>query len=335
MKTPPTAALPPSSWSVTSPPDYSFPEAIAAQDELVRWTKEAPDDKPPRRRIGNATLMIPEPPPREGKLLDAEKLRRYEETGIAFPMPIASPSGIKCYQEGFQDLESRAGGVQKYTAAPHLFFPWAWDLATLPRLLDAAEDLIGPELVIESSLLLCKYPHDPAFAPWHQDGVHSAWYKSPSVSAWIAIVDATPENGCMQVIPGSHRSGRAAHAEIDREDSLFGPGTEIDAEVDESQAVCVALAAGETSFHHSSIVHGSPSNRSSQKRLSLIVRFVTPLFREPRSPFPAARARSSADLSHMTLLEILPAGEPDECFARWQAFASQNRRGSGAKTAVQ
>jgi non-heme Fe2+,alpha-ketoglutarate-dependent halogenase len=276
--------------------------------------------------------MIPETPPREGKMLNAEKLRQYEETGIVFHVPIASSSEIKRCQEGFQALESRGGGVQKYTATPHLFFPWAWELATLPRLLDAAEDLIGPELVIESSLLLCKYPHDPAFAPWHQDGVHSGWHKSPSVSAWIAIVDATPENGCRQVIPGSHRSGRAAHAEIDRENSLFGPGAEIEAEVDKSQAVCVALAAGETSFHHSSIVHGSPPNRSSQKRISLIVRFVTPLFREPRSPFPAVRARGSADLSHMMLLETPPTGEPDECFARWQAFAGQNRRGSGAKT---
>lgn len=259
------------------------------------------------------------------KLLGPEKVQRYEESGIVFPVPVVSPNELQRFQKEFQELELRAGGVQKYTAFPHLYFPWVWELAMLPQLLDAAEDLIGPDLVIDSSLLLCKYARDPAFAPWHQDGVHSGWYKTPSVSAWIALVDATPANGCMQVIPGSHRGGRMAHSDEVRENSLFGPGAEIEVEVDESQAVCVALAAGEASFHHSSIVHGSPPNRSDQKRISLIVRFVTPLFRERHATVPGVRARGSADLSHMTVLETPPSGEPDECFARWRAFAKSRQ----------
>jgi phytanoyl-CoA dioxygenase PhyH len=263
---------------------------------------------------------------RGSKLLGPEKVQRYEENGIVFPVPVVLPNELQRFQEGFQELELRGGGMQKYTAFPHLYFPWVWELVTLPRLLDAAEDLIGPELVIDSSLLLCKYARDPAFAPWHQDGVRSGWYKTPSVSAWIALVDATPANGCMQVIPGSHRGGRMAHSDEVRENSLFGPGAEIEVEVDESQAVCVALAAGEASFHHSSIVHGSPPNRSDQKRISLIVRFVTPLFRERHADVPAVRARGSADLSHMTLQETPPRGEPDECFARWQAFAKRHQQ---------
>jgi hypothetical protein len=263
---------------------------------------------------------------RGSKLLGPEQVQRYEENGIVFPVPVVLPNELQRFQEGFQELELRGGGMQKYTAFPHLYFPWVWELATLPRLLDAAEDLIGPELVIDSSLLLCKYARDPAFAPWHQDGVRSGWYKTPSVSAWIALVDATPANGCMQVIPGSHRGGRMAHSDEVRANSLFGPGAEIEVEVDESQAVCVALAAGEASFHHSSIVHGSPPNRSDQKRISLIVRFVTPLFRERHADVPAVRARGSADLSHMTLQETPPRGEPDECFARWQAFAKRHQQ---------
>jgi non-heme Fe2+,alpha-ketoglutarate-dependent halogenase len=263
---------------------------------------------------------------RGSKLLGPEQVQRYEENGIVFPVPVVLPNELQRFQEGFQELELRGGGVQKYTAFPHLYFPWVWELATLPRLLDAAEDLIGPELVIDSSLLLCKYARDPAFAPWHQDGVRSGWYKTPSVSAWIALVDATPANGCMQVLPGSHRGGRMAHSDEVRANSLFGPGAEIEVEVDESQAVCVALAAGEASFHHSSIVHGSPPNRSDQRRISLIVRFVTPLFRERHADVPAVRARGSADLNHMTLQETPPRGEPDECFARWQAFAKRHQQ---------
>jgi hypothetical protein len=259
------------------------------------------------------------------KFLTPEQVSRYRDDGILFPVRIVPSSEISRFQDGFGGLERRAGGVQKYTPSPHLFFPWAWELATLPRLLDAAEDLIGPELVIDSTLLLCKYPRDPAFAPWHQDGVYSGWFKTPSVSAWIAIVDATAENGSMKVIPGTHRQGRVEHTAAVRENSLFGAGAEIEVHVDESKAVSVVLAAGETSFHDSSIIHGSPPNQSDEKRISLIVRFVTPLFQRVNSGTPAVRARGSGCLSHMTLQEQPPTGDDDGCFARWQAFAANSQ----------
>jgi hypothetical protein len=267
---------------------------------------------------------VPSPP---NKLLTPEQVRGYAEDGILFPVPVFPPSLAPYFQEVLRQLEQRGGGRQKYTALPHLFFRRLWELALSPRLLDAAEDLIGPELIIDSTLLLCKYPGDSAFAPWHQDGIHSGWYKTPSVSAWIALADSTSANGCMRVIPGSHRGGRLVHEEVAREDSLFGPGPEIEVEVDASQAVDVTLTAGEASFHHSSIVHGSPPNRSEQRRICLIVRFVTPLFQPQNPNIPVVRARGNADVRHMKLMEAPPCGEFDECFAHWQAFASQPRRG--------
>jgi hypothetical protein len=269
----------------------------------------------------------------ENRILTARQVLRYHNDGILFPVRVVASSEMKRFQDGFRVLEQRGGGVQKYTPSPHLFFPWAWELVTMPRLLDAAQDLIGAELVIDSSLLLCKYPRDPAFAPWHQDGVRSGWFKTPSVSAWIAIVAATAANGCMRVIPGTHQKGRMNHTEAVRKDSMFGPGTEIEMQVDESKAVSVVLAAGETSFHDSNIIHGSPPNQSDERRISLIVRFVTPLFQRVNSGAPAVRARGCACLSHMTLQEKPPVGDEEECFARWQAFGAELERRAAARGA--
>jgi len=254
------------------------------------------------------------------RALSAEQVHQYETTGVVFPISAISSNELNYFQDAFSRIEAFAGGRQKYTAQPHLFFAWAWELATLPRLLDAAEDLIGPDLVIDSTLLLCKYPRDPAFAPWHQDGVRSLWYTTRSVSAFIALSDVTPENGCMRVIPGSHRKGRISHMRTTSVNSLFGPTDEIEIEVDENEAVSIVLAVGECSFHHSSIVHGSPPNRSDSKRVSLIVRFVTPLFRQRSAHFPAVRARGGGDLSHMPVLEKPPVGEIRDCYARWREF---------------
>jgi non-haem Fe2+, alpha-ketoglutarate-dependent halogenase len=256
------------------------------------------------------------------RVLSAEQVQQYETTGVVFPISAVSSTELNYFRDAFNRIEALAGGQQKYTAQPHLFFAWAWELATLPRLLDAAEDLIGPDLIIDSTLLLCKYPGDPAFAPWHQDGVRSLWYTTPSVSAWIALSDVTPENGCMRVIPGSHLKGRISHTQTTSVNSLFGPTSEIEVEVDENEAVSIALAGGKCSFHHSSIVHGSPPNQSDSKRISLIVRFVTPLFQQRSAHFPVVRARGGGDLSHMPVLERPPVGEIHECYARWLEFDS-------------
>jgi hypothetical protein len=263
------------------------------------------------------------------KMLTPEQVQAYHRNGVLFPVSAISRGELERFQRGFAKLETWAGGIQKYTAQPHLFFPWAWDLATLPRILDAVEDLLGPELVIEATLLLCKYPRDPAYAQWHQDGYYSKWHLTPSVSAWIALSDATPENGCMQVIPGSHHQGRHVHLESDAKDSMFGRTAEIAVEVDEAKAQCVTLAAGQNSFHHSSIIHGSPPNRSDSKRISLIVRFVTPQFQDRSATFPVIHARGQGNLGKLPVVETPPTGDNAECFSRWQAFVSRTARLTG------
>jgi non-haem Fe2+, alpha-ketoglutarate-dependent halogenase len=260
------------------------------------------------------------------RVLTVEQIQQYETTGIVFPISAISSNELRCFQDGFNQIETFAGGQQKYTSQPHLFFAWVRELVTLPRLLDAVEDLLGPELLIDSSLLLCKYPHDSAFAPWHQDGVRSGWHLTPSVSAWIALSEATPDNGCMRVIPASHRQGRIAHSVNHSEHSLFGPTEEIQVDVDEDQARYVVLAAGENSFHHSNIVHGSAPNHSDTRRVCMIIRFITPLFQDRKATFPVVRARGAGDLGALKAVDTPPSGDIEEAFGRWRAFVLDTPR---------
>src|SRR5687768_4013715 len=83
-----------------------------------------------------------------------------------------------------------------------------YDLCTTPRLLDAVECLLGPDLVLLYSHSLSKKPGGLRVA-WHQDGPYW-WRVEPkvAVTAWVALDDATVENGCMRVIPGSHAGHR-------------------------------------------------------------------------------------------------------------------------------
>jgi len=265
------------------------------------------------------------------KAFSAEQAARYERDGAVFPVRVLTADEAARYRAEFEKLESRVGAARGYLAWSHLFFRWAYDLARTPSILDAVEKLIGPDVLIYSTLILCKYPHDPSLVRWHQDGTHSGLYLSPTVSAWVALSDSTPENGCMRLIPGSHRLGRLPHAASSAADNLLKNSDEVQVEVDEATASDVVLSAGEMSLHHYSIIHGSNPNLSDTKRVGFIIRFVTPRFTRADAPF--VRARGAGDCPHLELLREPPSGGFEDNFAAWVAFNSgrERSRRAGAK----
>ncbi len=220
---------------------------------------------------------------------------RFERDGVVYPIPVLSGEKTSVYLEYFSQLEELLGRPIKRMGNPALHFLWAYRLATEPPVLDAVEAILGPDLLISGTLIFCKYPRDPAFVAWHQDTFYSNLHLTPSVSAWIALLDSTSENGCMRVVPGSHLQGTLPHQETRGSDNLLKRGEEIQVEVDEADAVDLVLRAGDMSLHHHAIIHGSRPNRSDTKRLGFIVRYVTPEYDlgPQRAPFLRAKGTST------------------------------------------
>lgn len=141
------------------------------------------------------------------------------------------------------------------------------------RLLDVAQEFVGPDIALFASHYICKPPYDGQAVLWHQDG--SYWPLEPMevVTLWLAIDDSLPENGCMRVIPGTHRMELSSLRP--RTDVPNVLSSEIDpALVDESRAVDLVLRAGGVSVHHPNIIHGSNPNRSPLRRYGLTIRYI-------------------------------------------------------------
>ena len=248
-------------------------------------------------------------------------LTRFERDGVVYPIPVLSPEQSFDYLASFLQLEELLGRPIKRMGNPALQFAWACRLATEPAVLDAVEEILGPDLLVSGTLIFCKYPRDPAFVAWHQDTFYSNLHLTPSVSAWIALLDSVPENGCMRVVPGSHLQGTLPHEETCKPDNLLRRGEEIQVEVDEAQAIDVVLKAGEMSLHHNSIIHGSRPNTSDQKRIGFIVRFVTPEYDlESRTPF--LHARGTVDCGSLKLAEPPSEGDVRDSLAAWERSSS-------------
>ena len=255
--------------------------------------------------------------------LDQRRIEFYDRQGFLFPIPILTIAEAQSYRSTLDDLKALSGGVSKRFDNAHLFFPWAYRLATHERVLDAVASILGDDLLVDGTLVLCKYPDDPSYVSWHQDSVYSKWHLSPSVSAWIALSTSNARSGCMRVIAGSHREGRLDHDEVLDHNNLLRRGERIAVTVDESRAVDIELRPGEMSLHHCNIIHGSDANRSADKRIGFIVRFVTSTI-EPRGR-PLMQVRGSADCRHLELAGAPAESDEAKCFENWKEFARRRQ----------
>ncbi|OZM77049.1 phytanoyl-CoA dioxygenase family protein [Pseudonocardia sp. MH-G8] len=155
------------------------------------------------------------------------------------------------------------------------------------RLLDIAEMFVGPDIALFASHYISKPPHSGQPVLWHQDGAF--WPLEPMrvVTLWLAVDHSTPENGCVRVVPGSHRQDFSAMRDSTDVENVLGK--EIAVDVDESQAVDMVLAPGDVEVHHPNIVHGSQANTSPDRRCGLTIRYIPTSTRiTDEQPYPSA-----------------------------------------------
>jgi ectoine hydroxylase-related dioxygenase (phytanoyl-CoA dioxygenase family) len=253
-------------------------------------------------------------------VLSRRQRESYERDGVLFPVRVLSDEEVAASRAALEALAAGPGeGPRRRFDALHRFVGWAYRLATHEAVLGAVEDLLGPDLLVDGTLVFYKPPRDAAFVPWHQDSVYSGWHLTPSTSAWIALSASHPANGCMRVLPGSHRQGLVEHANEPAARNLLRRGERVAAAVDESRAVDVTLRPGEMSLHHSTIIHGSNPNASDEPRVGFIVRFVTS--RTPDPGRPLLRVRGEGDCRHLTLADPPPAADDARALAAWLDFS--------------
>jgi ectoine hydroxylase-related dioxygenase (phytanoyl-CoA dioxygenase family) len=253
--------------------------------------------------------------------LSREQLDQYNRDGIVFPVSVLSADEVTFFRAAVE-LLANSGEVSssKRLDSLHLFFDWAHRLVTHEALLNAIEAILGRDILIYGTLVFYKPPHDSSYASWHQDSFYSGLHLSPSTSAWIALTASHQANGCMRVIPGSHKLGSLNHVNIKDPNLLNRRGERIATNVDETQAVDVVLRPGEMSLHQSTIIHGSNPNQSDEPRIGFIVRFVNSEFKNRE--WPLLRVRGNADCSRLKLAEPPVETDQQRAFAAWLAFTN-------------
>ncbi len=248
------------------------------------------------------------------KVLTRAQVEAYARDGYHFPVRAMSAEEAGRYRAKLEGLERQLGQSVMKTELrnkPHLALAWADELVRLPRILDAVEDILGPNLLCWSSSLFVKDAHDAGYISWHQDSTYWGLSHPDVITAWIALSPSTRTNGCMRVDPGTHLKEQLPHKDTFAANNLLTRGQEVQVEVDEKHVVDIELQPGEFSLHHVRIVHGSEPNNSGVRRIGFAVRYVPTYLKQLAGPRDSAMLVRGADAYHHFDMEPRPKADMD------------------------
>ena len=245
----------------------------------------------------------------------------YRENGYLMPISVLSEAEVKTARAKLEAAEAWQGGTlpKEVNQKPHLLYTWVSDMVRHPKVLDAVEGIIGPNILCWSSNFFLKNPGDGKRVSWHQDVTYWGVEPTDIVTAWVALSPSTPEAGCMRVVPGSHHQDIAEHVDTFSEDNLLSRGQEIAVEVKDEDAVDIVLAPGEMSLHHTKIFHGSESNRSGDRRIGFVARYLAPTVKQSTGLKDSATLVRGTDTEGNFEPEPAPASDLDEAARAYHA----------------
>jgi hypothetical protein len=213
------------------------------------------------------------------KRLTPDQVASYRYNGFLFPLPALTTQEIATCLAGLDRLEKELGSAVadaeiKWRSHAHAHSPWFNELIRHPRILDAVEDLIGPDILVWTSTFFIKEPHSPTFAAWHQDATYFGLEPKESVCAWVALTDASQEAGCMEALSSRGAPRQLHHAALGLANSINRAGQTVVEKLDQSDPVAMSLPAGSFSLHHELAAHRSAPNHAAHRRIGIGLNYI-------------------------------------------------------------
>lgn len=293
----------------------------AAYDRLAELMESSPA-KPRYTSIPELTDISMPPPMKKDTAersfsfsLSPEEIEQFRTQGYVGPFTAFAPHEMEKFRETVCErvLPTPTPYCPFGLRVRHLDSRAVYEMCSTPAIVERMASLYGPDLVLWNSNLFNKPPARPEQQeeyPWHQD--HYNWNMEPilNISAWLAITPATLENGCVEIIPGSHRQIIPPAVDTDPAKSLrFGGIASDPAYVDETRKVAMVLEPGQFFLFNERLLHHSNPNRTTEHRLGLAVRVTVPIAKVSE-PFPCIMLRGEDRMGFNRYIQT-PRDEPD------------------------
>ena len=211
------------------------------------------------------------------KVLTKEQIEQYHDEGFISPVRVISEAQALSIKSQLEQVEAEFPDEINAESRNnlHLSFTFLDALAHNTIIVDAMEDLIGPDIALWASVMFIKEPSSKQYVSWHQDATYMGLDSIDFPTPWIALSPSNVETGCMTMIAGSHHSEIQNHEDTFAENNILTRGQVIP-NIDKSKAVDLILEPGEMSIHHGAIIHGSQPNKSNQRRIGFSLQSYVP-----------------------------------------------------------
>lgn len=238
--------------------------------------------------------------------LTPSQVSTYWDQGFLFPIQAFSLSEAQALRGELEQIEAAGEtaalprSVKTYKRVnAHAVMPFAYDLAQRPELVNIVKGILGTDILIYGVEFFIKEANTPQFVSMHQDLTYWGLGDTQKmVTAWLALSPATIESGCMEFVAGSHKRAILPHNDTFAADNLLSRGQEVQAEVAEDERVSILLDPGQISLHHGMTIHGSGPNRSADRRIGVVIRYMsTEVKPQNEAPDFAVLALGSYDFS--------------------------------------
>lgn len=207
-------------------------------------------------------------------MLTESELHRYHEDGFVVPNYRLSNTTIEAIQASHRRLLDSYPQFADYCPTLLNYDTSFLDYARDDGILDMVAQIIGPDIALWNSSFFAKPAKVGSRTPWHQDGEYWPIRPLATCSVWIAVDNSNIENGCLQVIPGSHKHRELKNHHVNRADGLALP-LELDEDTfNERESVNIELERGQISLHDVYLMHASEPNRSNHPRRGMTLRFM-------------------------------------------------------------
>ena len=211
------------------------------------------------------------------KILKKEQIEQYYDQGFISPVRVISEQEAHSIKQELEMVESEF--PEEINAESrnnlHLSFAFLDALAHNEIIVDAMEDLIGPNISLWASVMFIKEPSSKQYVSWHQDATYMGLDSLNFPTPWVALSPSNKETGCMTMIAGSHKTKIQEHEDTFAKNNILTRGQVIQ-NVDESKAVDLILEPGEMSIHHGAVIHGSQPNNSTHRRIGFSLQSYMP-----------------------------------------------------------
>ncbi len=207
-------------------------------------------------------------------MLTEQQLSYYRENGYVIPdyrLPNTVLSEIK---ETHDRLIAHHPEFSDFCSTLLAFDTGFLNFAKDPEILDMVAQLLGDDIVLWNASFFAKPARIGSTTPWHQDGEYWPIRPLATCTVWIAADASNTENGCLRVIPGSHKDKHLGEHEVNNDPTLSLPLVLKKSEFDERLVHDIVLEAGQMSLHDVFLAHGSESNSSDKPRRGLTLRFM-------------------------------------------------------------